>query len=205
MQYISLIYNYTTFFINIVIYSLIYKYLFNCSNKTIYKNNKQILRSKPSLSILYLFLLYFIFLTLSSSTLVTLFLLSLLVGLFMTHQLDISKLYFLKIIDKNPYIIKIWNLLYFILNSFFNLLEPLHNIIVYFFKILFSQIDYKNKDNHKQLLMDELNNLINIDNLVIKNDTNSVKDQDELHNLLQEMNNVFINLEKQKKMLDSYK
>lgn len=205
MQYFDLIYNYSTFIFNIILYSLIYKYLFNCSNRIIYRNNKQILRAKPSLSILYLFLLYLIFLTTTPLILVTFFVLSLLIGLFAIHQLDTSKLYFFKKIDKNSYIIKIWNLLYFIINSFLNLLEPLQNIIIYFFKILFNQLNHKNKDNQKRLLMEELNSLISAEEILIKDDTKLINDQDELYNLLQEMNNVFINLEKQKNILDNYK
>lgn len=210
MSYFSIIYNFMYFFINIILYSSIYKFLFNSTNKIIYKNNKRILKSKPSLSILYMGLLYFIFLIISPSVLITFLLIFILIGLFALHQLDTSKLYLLKIIDKNPYIIKVWNALYFYIDSFLNLLKPLHNTIIYIKKILLktliNKLDCENKDNNNQLLMEEFNNLIiSIDDTKNKNDIKLVKEEhDELYNLLKEMNNVFVNLEKHKNILDSY-
>ena len=63
----------------------------------------------------------------------------------------------------------------------------------------------------KKKMIEELNNLYeDINEINTKNEINDKDkcyrgEQDELYNLLREMNNVFMNLEKQKDILDSYK
>jgi DNA replication initiation complex subunit (GINS family) len=98
---------------------------------------------------------------------------------------------------------------------YLNSLEPLHNIIIYFFKIICDKLidksNFNSKSETKKKMMEELNNLYeDINEINTKNELNdkdrcSPREQDELYNLLHEMNNVFMNLEKQKEILDSYK
>ncbi len=134
IDYLIMFYNYFKFFLAISLFSYIYKICFDSCNekvniKTKHNKNKQTIKSRIGLSIIYLFLLVLLYNTITLRVVLTLFC-SIALGLvYGLDKFDRETLEIFSAYDKNKAVRYAWKIIYSLVSIFFVVLTPVHNSI----------------------------------------------------------------------------
>ncbi len=133
-DYLLLLYNYFKLFLGISLFSYIYKICFDSCNekvniKTKHNKNKQTIKSRIGLSLIYLFLLFLLYNTITLRVVLTLFC-SIALGLvYGLDKFDRETLEIFSAYDKNKAVRYTWKIIYSLVSIFFVVLTPVHNSI----------------------------------------------------------------------------
>ena len=103
-----------------------------CKNKKVnIKKQKKVIKSKITISLLYLTLTIILYYTLTFRILIAFVTMLVMLLMVLTQNFDPMSMKSLNNLDSNKFVKKLWTLIYMFFNILFKILRPIHNIIEY--------------------------------------------------------------------------
>ena len=134
LDFVFEIFWYFRVFTGFCLFTYIYKYFFEICNekKTIKeKNNKEkkVIKSRITISLLYLTLTIILYFTLTLRILIAIITILIMLLMVLTQNFDPTSMKSLNNLDSNKIIKKSWTLIYMFFNILFKILKPFHTVI----------------------------------------------------------------------------